>query len=107
MIDVKVGDTVIITEHRREPHEATVTKVGRVWFTVGEGYQEVKFRLDDGTTGSGYTSAPHAFTPEQWDERLRISEASTFLREQGISIEYPSLWRGREIELANLIRSAG
>jgi hypothetical protein len=107
MIDVKVGDTVIITDHRREPREVIVTKVGRVWFTVGEGHQEVKFRLDDGTTGSGYSSGPHAFTPDQWDEGLRISEARDFLREQGVSIEYASLWRGREIELANLIRSAG
>jgi len=107
MIDVKVGDTVIVTEFRRDPREATVTKVGRVWFTIGEGHYEEKFRLDDGTTGSGYSSAPHAYTREQWAAKQQSEEAYAYLREQGVSIDYGSPWRSRAVELANLIRSAG
>lgn len=107
MIDVKVGDTVIVTEHRRDPREAVVSKVGRVWVTVGEGWQERKFRLDDQSDGSNIGYGTHFYTPDQWAEKQRSDEASTYLREQGIEIGWTSPWRGREIELANVIRSVG
>lgn len=106
MIDVKVGDIVIIGGREYEPREATVTKVGRAWITVGEGWQEKRFRLDDQTDGSEIGYPVQFYTPSQWAEKQRADEASTFLREQGIEFGWTSPWRGREVELADLIRSA-
>lgn len=105
MIDVKVGDTVIVHGYHRAK-EATVTKVGRVWVFVGEGPSMQKFRLDDQTDGSGYSQRDRFYTLDQWAEKQRRDGAADVLRKHGIDLRPDSLWRGREIELANLLRSA-
>jgi hypothetical protein len=104
MVDVHVGDTVMLCQPRREPREATVTKVARVWITVGEGYREEKFRRDtqaDGPDGYG----KRFYTLTQWAEKRQRDEATTFLREQGIDLRNDSPWRDREIELAEVLRN--
>lgn len=106
MIDVNVGDTVIVTEYRQEPCEATVTKVARVWITAGEGWREKKFRRDDQTDGSDTGVPAHFYTLTQWAEKQQQVEVATFLREQGIDLRHDSPWRGREAELAGIIRAA-
>lgn len=47
MIDVKVGDTVWVDSRNGKAFPVTVTKVARIWITVGEGRGERKFRLED------------------------------------------------------------
>lgn len=106
-LDVKVGDKVMITEYRAV-REAEVVKIARVWITVkylGKYSHESKFRLDIQTDGSNYGTPSRFYTMDQWEEKQRRDEASIFLSEQGISLEYRSPWRGREIELANVIRA--
>lgn len=105
MIDVKVGDTVVLVGDGRS-REVEVTKAGPVWITVGTGSSERKYRREDGTDGSGYSQRPRIYTVAQWAEKQQREEALRFLREQGIVIGYGTLWWGREIELAKLIRAA-
>lgn len=108
MIDVKVGDKVMITEYR-SVREAEVVKVARVWITIkyeGKYSSERRFRLDTQTDGDvQYGNGVRFYTMDQWEEKQRRDEASIFLHKQGITIEYGSPWRGREIELAALVRT--
>lgn len=107
MIDVKIGDKIMITEYRAV-REAEVVKVARVWITIkyeGKYSSERRFRLDDQTDGSDIGSPSRFYTMEQWEEKKLRDEASVFLVSQGITIEYGSQWRGREIELAALVRA--
>lgn len=102
-ISVSVGDTVIICVGRQPASEAVVTKVGRVWITVGA---RLRLRLDDQTDGSGYAYGAHFYTRAQWAEEQEKKEAVKFLRDQGIELRYDSVLRGREVALANIIRAA-
>lgn len=108
MIDVKVGDTVIVYERLNRGHseqQGIVTKVARVWITVDTG-RERRFRRDTQMDGAEIGYPAQFFTPAQWVEKQQADEADAYLREQGIEVGWTSPWRGREIELANLIRSA-
>lgn len=105
MIKLAVGDTVIVQRNRQTPSELTITKIGRVWITVGEGWQEQRFRLDDQTDGSGYGYGSRFYTHAQWAEKQQRDAAVAFLRDHGIDVRFDSPWRGRETELANIIRS--
>lgn len=105
MTKLAVGDTVIVHSHRQAPREATVTKIGRAWITVARRWQEQRFRLDDQTDGSGYSHGSRFYTHAQWAEKQQLDAAMTFLRAQGIDVRYDSPWRGRETELATIIRS--
>lgn len=105
-VSVKVGDTIMVSMGYggKKTMEATVTKVGRVWIETNH---LDKFRLDTQTNGSDYGDAPRFWTMEQWAERLKRNEACKFLGEQGIDVRFSgSPWRGREVELAEIIRKA-
>lgn len=102
---VAVGDTVIVTGHRRPERRVVVTKVGRTWITIGEGVHEQRFRIDDQTDGSKYGSPPRFYTLQQWAEKQERDEVTTYLCEQGIDLRFDSPWRGREAELAALLRT--
>ena len=107
MITVKLGQPVkIVTGYKTAAVSGTVTKIGRVWIEVTpDGWgRALRFRLDDQTDGSRVGVSPHFYTLEQWAEKQRRDEAGKFLREQGISVDFGSPWRGRETELAALIR---
>lgn len=105
MDKLTVGDTVIVHSYRQAPREAAITKIGRAWITVGEGRHEQRFRLDNQTDGSGYGHGSRFYTRAQWAEKQQLDAAMTFLRDQGIDVRFDSPWRGRETELATLIRS--
>lgn len=89
--------------------EARVVKAARVWIdlaSANDTWSTWRMRRDTQDEGTGYTGSQKSFvTPEQrrWDERLRA--AREVLDEQGITIGMGSPWRGREIELANLLNS--
>ncbi len=112
MVDVQIGEQVVVTFGQRglSAQRGEVVKVGRVWIEVqpdgsrpGHAY---RFRLDTQTDGSQYASSSRFYTLDQWAERERQNDASKFLSDQGIRIDFGSAWRGREVELVNLIRSA-
>jgi hypothetical protein len=108
MVKVNVGDTVIIHNGYRNTvqrtYEATVTKVARIWITVGEGYSARRFRLDDQTDGTGEGWAKRFYTLEQWAEREKLNAAHAYLHKQGISLRSDSPWRGKETELADVLK---
>jgi hypothetical protein len=98
---------------RRDPEDRTipavVVKAARVWATLSatEKIIEWRMRRDTQREDTPYSGSNASFaTIEQfeWDETRRW--AFGFLREQGITIESHSLWRDREVELADII-SAG
>lgn len=98
MMDVKVGDTVIVGGHRGNRH--TVTKVGRVWFSVSQIRQP--FAIETGRMKGWDTCA---YTLDEWAARERAMADGRYLKEQGITINRESPWFGRTGELANLIRT--
>lgn len=109
-VTVTVGQPVIMTGNRPGGEPGTVVKVGRVWIGIRPngvlGDWTYQFRLDDQTDGRKIGARPRFYTLDQWAEKLRHDEARTFLREQGITIEYSSArWGGRHVELADVIRA--
>lgn len=105
--DLTIGQPVIITYgDRTAPSRGTVTKIGRVWCeitTTGEYRITRKFRIDDQSDGIGIGHGIHFYTEAQWTERQLRTRATDLLRDQGIRVDYDSPWRGREVELADLI----
>jgi len=110
---VAVGDRVVMTSgnhaRRLSAKHGTVVKVGRVWINVQPdgvlGDFTYRYRLDTQTDGSPYTSAARFYTLDQWEQKQRRDDAVQYLHDQGISIGFDSPWRGREIELADLLRA--
>lgn len=109
-MNVGMNEPVVMVEGsrgRRELH-GKVVKVGRVWIEIQpEGWADgrtIRFRLDTQTDGSKIGAPPHFYTLGQWAERQQREEAFKLLREQGISVDAGSPWRGREAELADLVR---
>lgn len=107
MIDVEVGDTVMVVQPHHDSREDTVTKAGRVWITVDEGWQEKKFRRDTQTDGSGIGVSARFYTLTQWAEKQQRDEVTAYLREQGIDLRHDSPWVGREAKLAAILQAAG
>ena len=107
--DVKIGDKVKMTDGPRGAPvgDGQVVKIGRAWVTVGSEYGvERRFRLDDQTDGSRYSTRCRFYTLDQWAKREARNAALKLLREQDIWVGLDSVWHGREIELANLIKGA-
>lgn len=112
-IDVKIGQRVIIKDGRYgRTQEGVITKIGTKWIDIqpeehSNSNFTLKYRLDTQNDGSGYSGRGHFYTLEQWEKREREKEATAYLCEQGITIEHHSkIWKGREIELADIIRAA-
>lgn len=103
-------------DSRRKPPEecyipAKVRSVARVWVElerVGEGWpREWRMRRDVQHQGTQYSGSNASFaTLEQhaWDETQ--DWARGVLRDNGIDLRTDSPWRGREIELADLLAKA-
>lgn len=112
MVDVKVGETVKVVEYNgrrangENSREAIVSKVARIWITVkvGDWGRELRLRRDTQTDGSGFGYPSRFYTLAQWDERERQEEAKEFLREQGITVEYKSPWKDREVDLSAMLK---
>jgi hypothetical protein len=112
MVKVEMNEIVMMVDgHGRtlRTHRGKVVKIGRAWITVETedypGWTE-RYRLDDQTNGGGYSYSPRFYTLAQWDERERQAQATKVIRDQGISINFESPWRGREVELAALLTAA-
>jgi len=120
--DAAVGDKLILihrtgrlTNGKSDDRtvEVVVTEAKRINLAVqeieakGDSHQRTwNVRRDnrkESVDSSGY--GWHAYTVEEHENSQRTREAWTFLHEQGISISSSVLWRGREIELADLIRA--
>lgn len=114
---VKVGDTLYVIEPNRRntgPVETTVTKVGRVWIELcrpgrtDSRWPDYRMRLDTQASGRDSGTRWYFLTPDQlaWQKRERT--AVEFLKEQGLyHWELDTRggpWRGRLLELANVIR---
>lgn len=112
MIKVELGQPVMVaTGYKASAQPGEIVKIGRVWIEIkteaGKGWhQNGRFRLDDQTDGSKIGVSAHFYTLEQWAEKERRGAALEFLKSQGITLEYGSPWRGREAELAALVRPA-
>lgn len=78
---LKVGDQIVIQEHRGS-REAAVTQVGRKYFIAGR----QQFRLDDGTSTSGY-SHPRAYTVSEHMLSQRVAAAEKELRAFGVQVD--------------------
>lgn len=113
MVKVEMGQQVVIFDHyssRGAPTRGEVVKVARVWIEIQpEGQTSIharrKFRLDTQTDGSEIGFRGRFYTLDQWAGEQRRSKAAEFLCEQGIVIINRSPWRGREVELAELLRA--
>lgn len=114
-----VGDLVYVIRSAndmrgRKPEDraipAKVVKVARVWVTVETetGYsRERRFRISDQSDGSNYPGSSERFvTSEQLAWEITRRGANEYLRDQGVDIGYRSPWRGREVELAALLKTA-
>jgi hypothetical protein len=79
---LKVGDPIMVPKgwgHRVvEYEERTVSKVGRLWLSVGDGWEARRFRIASGTEEDNH--GRHALTIEQHAEiPLREAAVATFV----------------------------
>lgn len=104
-----------IDNRGRKPEDryipAVVVKAARVWVDLersGDGWpQSWRMRRDTQSEASDYSGSDASFaTMDQhaWDETH--TRAQDLLKENGIRVEFGSIWKGREIELADLISKA-
>lgn len=101
-----------LSRTRRRP--ATVVEVARVWMVVeaDDGSFPPKFRIRMSTQddGSQTSYGAHFLTIEQDAIRQADHEATAFLREQGIRVDWSTAarWNSREgrIKLTRIIRAA-
>ena len=123
MGSVAQGDRVMVVrsmnDMRRRPSNecyipATVTKAARVWLEleevtpVGRYPRTWRMRRDTQKDGSQYPGSSERFvTMDQYRAEVAQHEARAFLSGQGITVEHSSPWRGREVELANILHKHG
>lgn len=111
---VAVGRSVIVAQsngRRMEYVPATVVRVARVWIDVEPenghhlNYYNRRFRMDSQYTGKNGSARFHTLEQYAWD--LRQTAAHDYVRAQGLEVgRYdPSPWKGRELELANVLRA--
>jgi len=111
--ELKPGDPVIVTIHRRRTWtevRAHVVKAAPVWITLEESdsAQPGVWRMRRSTQSAGHGPYDSQFvTIEQyvWDQAL--TDAQTFLREQGITVRHGSRWHSDagQIRLAAILRT--
>jgi hypothetical protein len=112
---VAVGDRLIVipatysNRIKKEPAEAVVTKVGRVWVDLDEanGPRSWHLRLDTQHDGSQSNYHDRFLTHEQQQWEQRQTAVHAYLREQRVTIEHRSPWQDedRRLVLANLMRA--
>lgn len=117
---IKAGDAVFI---RRSPDDqrgrpeseryipARIEKAARVWIDIvsAEGIPlRWRMRRDTQAEQTSFSGSRASFlTAEQHVWEIEEAAARAYLNEQGLTIERGSPWRGREGELAELLRKAG
>lgn len=91
---------------------AVVVKAARVWVEIAMSDVDLptwslyrwRMRRDTQNEGASYSSGNASFATldqHSWDEAM--DRARGVLAENGINLERDSLWRGREVELADMI----
>lgn len=88
---LKPGDPIMVpkgwSRNVVEYEERTVSKVGRLWLSVGEGWQARRFRIASGTEEDNH--GRHALTIEQYAEiPLREAAVASFVRLKIPGAEY-------------------
>jgi hypothetical protein len=82
--DFNVGDTVVIAGSGIRNYTDSISKVGRMWITVGEGIRAKRFDIStlrsEHGTGTGYSMRSRA----QFAYDLMIDEATEQLRASGL-----------------------
>lgn len=116
--DLKPGQRVMVRrsandQRGRKPEDryipAVVVKAARVWVELdrveGRGYPSTwRMRRDTQDEGSNYSGSNASFATldqHEWDKAR--DRAFRILQDNGIRLDSSSLWRGREVELADLI----
>lgn len=109
---IKIGERVVVSENgrRRSDWPGIVVWTGRVWMQVvrAEDHGDLralrrKFRFDTQTDGSTIGAPSRFYTLAQYAEKQRRDEALTFLKGQGVRLDYDSPWRRKEALLAEII----
>lgn len=119
--EVTVGDQLVMIYRTGVLHSgkstdrivpAIVTEAKRINLTVGqlatEGLQRRWWAVRRDTRAEGGASGSYgwrAYTLDEHEHAQRLSAATSYLTQQGLMIRLGSAWRGREIELAALIRT--
>jgi hypothetical protein len=86
---------------------ARIETVARVWITIrGESGRTWRMRRDTQSENTGYGVGGARFRTIEQDQWEAIQRAAfDYLAEQGIEIKPGSRWRGREVEVAGILRS--
>jgi hypothetical protein len=116
--EVKVGDPVIVTQWRCDPIEARVSKAARVWLEITESDNSKQYpttwrmRRDTqqenvtSTTVGGGTYQARFYTPGQWAQKQRTTEANDLLTALGIQLSWDQWTDERRIKLADVLHAA-
>jgi hypothetical protein len=102
--DFKVGDTVVISGSGIRNHTDSISKIGRMWITVGEGNRARRFDLStlrsENRIGTGYSIRSRA----QYAYDLMVGEAREQLSASGLAVNRPSdVSDGRLLAIAALL----
>lgn len=90
MLDVKPNDVVILHHHSRylEDEEVTVTRVGRKYFYIKQGWRELAFSLETGSTKDGHGLWIKTKAQLALDERRKTAVEE--LRAHGVTLDHRS-----------------
>lgn len=84
-----VGDTVMVNPNHGKAHKDTVTRVGRKYVYVGQGWREdAYYKVSGEGKSDGYGSIGHIYTPEEWNDRNRRAELLDALKEHGVRFDW-------------------
>lgn len=102
--DFEVGDTVVISGSGIRNYTDSISKIGRMWITVGEGVRAKRFDRSTlrsaHSTGTGYSIRSRA----QFAYDLMIDEATAQLRASGLALSRPAdVGHGRLLAIAALL----
>jgi len=89
---LKVGDTLyIVPEQRRgNPYTVPITKVGRIWYTCGEGWRKERVHIERMfVDAGGYAPHAKAWTSEQAYSDYKALEAEWSVLRKACSVYTP------------------
>jgi len=111
LMDVKVGDELVVSgRHRQKAEREVVTKVGRRYLYIGDGWRQLKI---DRATGhhpprNGYSVEIRAHTPEQWERSQQTAAARQVIDDAGLSFKLGAGWPDdRVLALADWLATEG
>lgn len=106
-MDLVVGDEVILVAGYgfRSKRRGIVTKVARVWLEITPEGRTIpeRYRRDNQTDGSNYSSPPRFLTLDQYAQQQARDAARGWLQGQRIRIDYDSTWDPCDVQEALMI----